>query len=164
MALVERYPDASVVVTTGNPRDYFSRRRIVERLDLPAARYATLVHPAAVLPRSVSLGVGTVLGARVVATAAVRVGHHAAVLPGAVLSHDVKIGDYVTIGAGVCLAGGVCVRDGAYLGAGALIRERCTVGQSALVGMGAVVLTDVPDGEVWAGVPARRLRAVTRSD
>lgn len=164
ISLVERYPDASVVVTTGNPRNYFSRRLIVERIGLSGARYATLVHPTAVLPRSVSLGVGSVLGANVVATAALRVGDHTAILPGVVMSHDAVIGNYVTVGAGVRLAGGVRLRDGAYLGAGALIREGCTIGQSSLVGMGAAVLTDVPDWEVWVGAPARRLRAVTRNE
>ncbi len=159
ISLVERYPQAAVVVSIGNPRDYSSRLRITERMNLPASRYATLVHPRAVLPRSATLGVGTVILANAVATAGVRIGNHTAVMPGAVMTHDVVIGDYVTIGAGVCLTGGVTVADGAYIGAGALIREGCAIGPRALIGMGAVVLTDVPAGEVWAGVPARRLRS-----
>jgi sugar O-acyltransferase (sialic acid O-acetyltransferase NeuD family) len=152
--------DAAVVVCTGHPGDFASRRRIVERLGLPAARYATLVHPAAVVPASCALGAGTVVLAGTVLTVDVTVGDHVAVMPQCVLTHDDVVGDYATLGAGVRLAGGARVEDGAYLGSGCLIREGRTIGAGALVGMGAVVTRDVGPAEVWAGVPARRLRAV----
>jgi sugar O-acyltransferase (sialic acid O-acetyltransferase NeuD family) len=153
-------PSARVVVCTGHPGDFASRRRIVERLALEPERYATLVHPLASVPPSCTLGVGTVVLAGAVATTAVRIGDHVAVMPQAVFTHDDQVEDYVTAGAGVRLAGDVHVREGAYLGAGALVREHRTIGPWALVGMGAVVTDDVPGGEVWAGVPARRMRAV----
>lgn len=34
-----------------------------------------------------------------------------------------------------------------------------TVGENALVGMGSVVTKDIPAGEKWAGVPARKMDA-----
>ncbi len=155
---VADHPEARVVVCTGSPADYGSRRRIVERLDLAAERWATVVHPAAVLAPSTRLGVGTAVLASVVATASVGVGEHVAVMPGVILTHDDEVGPFATLGAGVRLGGGVTVETGAYLGAGSVVRERLTIGAGALVGMGAVVTRDVPPGEVWVGVPARRLR------
>ncbi len=44
------FPDAEVVVATGGVANRFGRRRIVVRLGLPTERYATVVHPSAVLP------------------------------------------------------------------------------------------------------------------
>jgi sugar O-acyltransferase (sialic acid O-acetyltransferase NeuD family) len=157
---VADHPDAQVIVSTGHPGFYFSRKRIVERLGLPPDRYATLIHPLASVGRSVEVGGGTVLLAGAVATAGVRIGAHVAVMPGAVFTHDDVIGDYATFGSGARLAGRVTVGDGAYIGSGALIRQSLTVGAWALVGLGAVVLEDVPAAEVWVGVPARRLRKV----
>ena len=147
------------VVCTGHPGNYFSRKRIVQRLGLPAVRYATIVHPTAALPTTMVLGVGSVLLANVVATAGVRIGSHVAVMPGVVFTHDDIAEDYTTFGAGVRLAGRVHVKEGAYVGSGALVREDRTIGAWALVGMGAVVTKDIPQGEVWTGVPARFRRA-----
>ncbi len=160
IATVADLPDVQVVVCTGQPGNYFSRRRIVEALALPPERYATVVHPAAVLAGSTTLGPGTVIHALTVTTACVSIGAHVAVMPGVILTHDDVVHDYATLGAGVRLAGGVTVGEGAYLGSGCLVRENRKVGPWALVGMGAVATADVPAYEVWAGVPARFLRGV----
>lgn len=158
---IDRFPRAQVVVCTGNPGNYFSRKRLVRRLGLPSSRYATLIHPSAIIPASAEVGRGSVLLATVVATAKVRLGAHVAIMPGVVVTHDDVIGDYVTMGAGARLAGGVTIGEGAYIGAGAMVRENLSVGPWALLGMGAVVLANVPGAEVWAGVPARALRTIT---
>jgi sugar O-acyltransferase (sialic acid O-acetyltransferase NeuD family) len=155
---VHEHPDAAIVVCTGNPTNYTTRRAIVERLGLSRERYATLVHPAAVVPPSAVLGVGTVVHATTVLTVDVTVGDHVAIMPAVVLTHDDVVEDYVTIGAGARLAGGVRVERGAYVGSGASVRENLRVGAWSQIGMGAVVTRDVPPATVWAGVPARELR------
>jgi sugar O-acyltransferase (sialic acid O-acetyltransferase NeuD family) len=156
--LVESLPQAHLVVCVGNPSNYFARTRIVDRLGVPADRYATIVHPSASVSGSSSVGPGSVILAQSVLTASVDVGAHVAVMPHAVLAHDVKIADFATIASGVRFGGAVEVERGAYLGSGALIREHLTIGAWSLVGMGSVVLRDVPAAQVWAGNPARLLR------
>lgn len=146
--------DVAVAVCTARPAVGSSRPGLVERLDIPARRRPTLVHPAASLCASTSLGPGCLILAGVVATAEVRLGDHVVVMPQVVLTHDDVVEDYATMASGVRLGGAVHVGREAYLGAGALIREGVTIGASALVGMGAVVLEDVPAGEVWIGAPA----------
>jgi len=47
------------------------------------------------------------------------------------------------------------IGSGAAVGAGARLLAGITVGERAVVGMGAVVITDVPPGRIFAGVPAR---------
>jgi sugar O-acyltransferase (sialic acid O-acetyltransferase NeuD family) len=159
-AAVYDAPYAGVVLCVGSPRDPLSRMRLADRLDLPPQRYATVVHPTASVSVDSVLGPGTVLLAQSVLTAGVRVGAHVAMMPRVVLTHDDVVEDYVTLASGVLLGGGVRVGRGAYMGAGAMVREYVTIGAGSVVGMGSVVLEDVPAGEVWAGNPARRLRAI----
>jgi sugar O-acyltransferase (sialic acid O-acetyltransferase NeuD family) len=150
----------AVLVCVGNPRARDSRARLVTHLALPDEAFATVVHPAASVSPDSEVGVGSVLHAGTVLTAAVRLGRHAVVMPHVVLTHDDRVGDCATFAAGARLAGGVEVGDAAYLGCGALVREGLRIGAGALVGIGSVVLRDIPAGEVWAGSPARRLRPV----
>ena len=156
---VADHRDARVVVCVGSPQRYHTRRLLVERLALDAERYATVIHPAASVGRGTTIAPGTVLLAGVVTTTAVEIGAHVAVMPQVVLTHDDVIGDYVTFGSGVRLGGSARIEGGAYLGAGALVREGRTIGAGSLLGMGSVLLEDMPSGEIWAGVPAQRLRA-----
>jgi sugar O-acyltransferase (sialic acid O-acetyltransferase NeuD family) len=156
---LKRFPDARIVVCTGRPGNYVSRPRIVGELGLPLEQYATVIHPSAAVSSSSSVGPGSVLLACTVLTAAVRVGAHVAVMPHVTLTHDDVVEDFATLASRAALGGGARVGRCAYIGAGAIIGEQRTVGEFALVGMGAVVTRDVPPREVWAGVPARRMRA-----
>lgn len=160
---VADHPDAQVVICTASTRNQASRRQIAERLALPAERYATVVHPSASVAPGVEVGVGSVLLAFVAVTAPQAIGAHVVVMPHVTITHDDRIADHVTFAARVALAGAVSVGEAAYLGSGALVREGLSIGAGALVGMGAVVLSDVPPFEVWAGTPARRLRALRQT-
>ena len=73
------------------------------------------------------------------------------------ISHNVTIGRNTIIVAHVVLCGSCTIGDNCWIGAGALIRESIVIGNNVCVGMGAVVVRDIPDGETWAGNPARKL-------
>jgi len=79
-------------------------------------------------------------------------------MPHVLITHDDDIAEGVTFAGAASLGGFVSVGECAYLGQRCSIRERLSIGARAVVGMGAVVLQDVPAGEVWAGVPARRIQ------
>jgi len=49
------------------------------------------------------------------------------------------------------------VKKGAKIGAGAMIRAGVTIGERAIIGMGSVLLSDVPNGEIWVGNPAKKM-------
>ncbi|WP_068401089.1 NeuD/PglB/VioB family sugar acetyltransferase [Kribbia dieselivorans] len=151
------HPDAALVVCAGKG---VTRARLVERLSAQGVgldRYATVVHPSAALEEPEAIGAGSIVLAGCVFTADVTVGRHVVCMPTAVVTHDCALGAFATLCAGVVLGGGVTVHREAYVGMGASVREGVSIGVGATIGMGSVVLRDVPAGETWAGVPARRL-------
>jgi len=75
------------------------------------------------------------------------IGQSALLIPhqieGSALSHGpIRIGDHVTVGAHAVVLAGVSIGDGALVAAGAVVPKGTCIGP----------------GEVWGGVPARRLR------
>jgi len=53
---------------------------------------------------------------------------------------------------------GITLGDNVWLGAGAKVLDGVRIGSDVVVGANAVVTTDLPDGAIAAGVPARVLR------
>lgn len=62
--------------------------------------------------------------------------------------------------------GGIIIEDGAWLGFGVIVMDGVKIGRGAVIGAGAVVTTDIPEGAIAAGVPARvmKMRAYLRKD
>jgi acetyltransferase-like isoleucine patch superfamily enzyme len=54
----------------------------------------------------------------------------------------------------------VHVKKNATLFVNAVVLPGVTVGENAVVAAGAVVTKDVPDGEIWGGIPARKIGVV----
>ncbi|MEU5696789.1 NeuD/PglB/VioB family sugar acetyltransferase [Actinosynnema sp. NPDC020468] len=156
--LVHERADAAVLVCIASARRPLGRMAVVRRLGLAEDRWASLVHPGAFVAQGAAVGPGTVLLAGVAVTTPLRLGAHVVAMPHVLITHDDEVGDGVTFAGRASLGGAVRVGESAYLGQGSSVREGVTIGAGAVVGMGSVVLTDVPEGQVWAGVPARRLR------
>ncbi|WP_027727317.1 acyltransferase [Treponema sp. C6A8] len=52
------------------------------------------------------------------------------------------------------------IKKGASIGANATILCGITIGENAMIGAGSVVTKNVPDGELWAGNPAKCLKKI----
>lgn len=68
--------------------------------------------------------------------------------------------DDVSVGHGAVVHGAT-VHQGALIGMNATVLDHADIGQGAIVAAGAVVTqgTHVPPHEIWAGIPARKVKA-----
>jgi acetyltransferase-like isoleucine patch superfamily enzyme len=73
---------------------------------------------------------------------------------GAIVEHDVVIGDYAHVAPNAAMGGASGLGDYSFLGLNAAVRERVIIGSQSIIGAGAVVVCDVPDHVVAFGVPA----------
>ena len=77
----------------------------------------------------------------------------------AVIGNNVVLRNGVVIGVkDVGLSKAPVVGDGVVIGAHAVLLGDIHIGNHATIGAGSVVLSNVGEGEVWAGNPAKRVK------
>jgi acetyltransferase-like isoleucine patch superfamily enzyme len=71
------------------------------------------------------------------------------------IAHDSHLGDYVVCANSVSISGRVSIGEASFIGANATVRENTHIGSYTIIGMGSVVISDIADGHIVAGNPAR---------
>ena len=124
------------------------------------------IEPGAIIRDRVSIGDNAVIMMGAVINIGAVIGEGTMIDMGAILGGRATVGKNCHIGAGTVLAGvvepasatPVIIEDGVMIGANAVVLEGVHVGRGAVVAAGAVVVEDVPDNTVVAGVPARLIK------
>jgi sugar O-acyltransferase (sialic acid O-acetyltransferase NeuD family) len=153
--LASNLPDAPVALGVG---DNQTRLAALEWLLGQGRKVETIVHPAAIVGPTVQIGAGSFLAAGAIAIADTNIGRAAIINTAASIDHDCEIGDGVHIGPGVRLCGNARVGARSLIGVGTAVRPGITIGSDVVVGAGSAVVSDLPDGGVYGGCPARTIR------
>jgi sugar O-acyltransferase (sialic acid O-acetyltransferase NeuD family) len=153
-----KHPDAKVLAIPGSPTSFPTRRVVIDSLNIPPERFATIVHPTARVSPMATIGRNVLIMAGVVVTSNAVIGDHVCVLPNTVIHHDVTIGAWTLIGSNVTIAGGTAVGENCYIGSGCSVMNGLRIGARSLIGLGTTVIRDCPADSVLAGNPARSLR------
>ena len=134
---------------------------LLDLKDIPAR-----IEPGAIIREQVTIGKNAVIMMGAILNIGAVVGEGTMIDMGAVLGGRATVGAHCHIGAGTVLAGvvepasatPVIVEDNVFMGANAVVIEGVHVGKNAVVAAGSVVIHDVPDNAVVAGVPARVIK------
>jgi len=136
------------------------RKRIVEHLSSNLhLKFPNLIHPFARIhsPSTVQLGRGNIICDGVILTTNIQIGNFNLINLTSTIGHDTTIGDFNSIMPSVNVSGGAQIKNEAFIGTGAKLIKSTELKNKCVVGAGAVVTKDIPIGEVWGGVPAKKL-------
>jgi len=140
--------------------DNVRRLAVGELLEERGFELITAIHPSAVIARDALVGSGSMVAAGAVVGPGAVIGRCAILNTAATVNHDCTIADGAHIGPGAHIAGHVQVGRCAWIGIGVTIIDRKRIGAWSIVGAGAVVIEDVPDRVLVAGVPARVVKSL----
>ena len=78
---------------------------------------------------------------------------------GVTISDNVQIGSHCSINSHSTIddkKGRVVLKENARIGTHSTVMPGVTIGKNSIVGAHSFVNKDIPDGEIWVGVPAKR--------
>lgn len=74
------------------------------------------------------------------------------------IAHNVVIGENTMVIANSVIAGSTIIGDNTWISPSVCVRDGMKIGSNTLVGLGALVINNIPDNEVWLGVPAKKIK------
>ena len=139
------------VIALGEPRD---RKLRFEEIRAAGYGFGKVIAPTARVSQSATLGEGFVALDEPLSVVGdgVMVGDYAAV------GHGSTIGNYCHVGATSNIGGDNIFGDEVFLGLHCATKQGIKIGNYSVIGMGGIVLNDVPENVVMAGVPAKKIK------
>ncbi|MGL6058646.1 MAG: acetyltransferase [Culicoidibacterales bacterium] len=122
------------------------------------AKFASLVHPSAIIGSEVVIAEGSVVLSQAVIHARTTIGKHTIVNTGAIVEHDNQIGDYVHLSPRATLCGAVTIGDLTQVGAGSTVIPGITIGAKIMIGAGSTVIQSCVHQGTYVGVPAKQIK------
>mgnify|MGYP003952415409 CR=1 FL=1 len=143
-------------VGLSNEKETFEK---VSALAIPTHRYATLIHPSAVVPKDMCrIGRGVLLAPLAQLSPDTSVDDNCILLANSFVGHDTTLKRFAHIATNGVVGANVTVGRAVHIGSNATIREKTCIGDFSLIGSGSMVLRDVPENAVVVGNPARLLK------
>ena len=133
------------------------RKEKLDRLGIGIDKFATFIHPSAVVSVRSKLGNGVVIMPNVVISPNVSIGNHTHIYANAFVGHDTIVGNCSFIANNASIGSTIVLNEGVHIGSNSTLLEKITIGEWSLVGMGSVVLKDVPPFSKIVGNPARMI-------
>ncbi len=107
-------------------------------------------------PANITIGHDTIIGDHCFldGRAPLKIGNHVGIASQVLIyndEHDINSPDYANS------FGPVTIGDYVFIGPRAIILPNITIGKGAVVAAGAVVTKNIPEYEIWGGVPAKKI-------
>lgn len=129
----------------------------LRELEIPLQRFATIIHPSAIISKEVTIGYGCCILQNVSINRYSTIGNFVQILSHVVLATSATLDDFSYVAANAYVGAYCHLKEGAYMGPCSSIIEFRSMSEWSIAGMGAVIIRDVPPYIKVAGNPAKQI-------
>ena len=140
------------VVAVGEP---YLREKIYHDVIDAGYSLATLVYPSVHVPKSTTLGQGTVIYSGAFISVDCKLDENVMIQANSSIGHGVTIGKHSVVSTCAAVAGDCSVGEKTYVAIQTAMKQGVSLGDWVILGMGSVVHEDIPDEVIVSGNPAQ---------
>jgi len=133
------------------------RKKIVDRLPIDT-KFFTFIHPNSLIGENVIIGDGSFIGAYSILTIDIKIGNHSILNRFNQIGDDSFIGDYFSMMPGAIISGNVKIGDKVYLGTNSSVKEKITITDDVIIGLNSGVVKDITEMGTYVGVPVKKIK------
>lgn len=153
---LERYGNVEdIAIAIANPS---ARRRIYEYSRTMRFQYPNLIHPTVVSGSNVKMGKGNIVGAYSILSTDVVLHDFITINPQCGIGHESKVGSFTTLYWNVNIGGNAFILENCELGSKACVIQGLRISDNVVLGAGAVVVKNIDESGIYAGVPVRKIK------
>ncbi len=138
--------------------DSKARKEIVERLQEKGAKFATIIHPDAIVADSCTIGEGTIIYPFALISDNTVIGNHCIINMYSSVAHDSVLGNYCTISSHCDITGHCKLGDRVFMGTTSHLVPGSEISNDVFICAGSTVMTNVRDGLKVLGNPAKIIK------
>ncbi|MBS4223352.1 NeuD/PglB/VioB family sugar acetyltransferase [Lederbergia citrea] len=150
--------DKNFIVAIGNNP---VRLDMMNKINLLGGVTPALIHPSAIISPSAQIGKGVYIHANAYIWTKVVIDDFCIVSPNVVIAHHTTLSKACLVSTLTAVGASIKIEEKVLLGMSSTIMTGVnSIGENSIIGAGAVVIKDIENDTVYAGVPAKKIRDI----
>jgi len=155
--LLSKNSNCKIFIAIG---DNWIRNKVMNKIIeiVPNIDFATTIHPSAQIGKNVQIGKGVAIMAGAIINSDTKIGDFTIINTKASIDHDSKMLNFSSLAPNVTTGGNVSIGEFSAISIGATIKHGLLIGNHSIIGAGALLMKNCGDNLIMYGVPAKEIR------
>lgn len=140
----------------------YKTAELYDSLNIPKEKLATIIHHTTFIDETVTLEPGCFVMYNAYIAPRTHIGESVMIKANTNIGHDVNIGRLSHIAMGSTIVSCVNIGECADVAVSATALAHTNIGNYAMLAASALATHNIPDGEIWSGVPAKFLKSISK--
>lgn len=134
-----------------------TKKILLEKAINSYVKISDFIHESCFIGERTTCGRGLVMLPYAIVSCDIYIGDLVLINSGSQIGHDAKIGNYTSIMANVDIGGGAEIGNNVFIGSNSVILPGVKIPDNTRIGAGAVVLRNIKESGTYFGNPAKRI-------